>query len=113
MPVPFLDLPAQLQRIRPDVDAAVAGVLDSARFVLGQENEAFEREFAAYCGVRHAVAVNTGTSALHLALRALGVGQERGREDEVVTVPFTFVATAAAAVYCGARPVYVDVDPET
>ncbi len=113
MPVPFLDLPAQLQRIRPDVDAAVAGVLDSARFVLGQENEAFEREFAAYCGVRHAVAVNTGTSALHLALRALGVGQERGREDEVVTVPFTFVATAAAAVYCGARPVYVDVDPAT
>jgi dTDP-4-amino-4,6-dideoxygalactose transaminase len=113
MPVPFLDLPAQLQRIRPDVDAAVAGVLDSARFVLGQENEAFEREFAAYCGVRHAVAVNTGTSALHLALRALGVGQERGRQDEVVTVPFTFVATAAAAVYCGARPVYVDVDPAT
>lgn len=113
MPVPFLDLPAQLQRIRPDVDAAVAGVLDSGRFVLGEENDAFEREFAAYCGARHAVAVNTGTSALHLALRALGVGQEPGRHDEVVTVPFTFVATAAAAVYCGARPVYVDVDPAT
>lgn len=113
MPVPFLDLRAQLQRIRPEVDAAVASVLDSGRFVLGEQNEAFEREFAAYCGVRHAVAVNTGTSALHLALLALGVGQEPGREDEVVTVPLTFVATAAAAVYCGARPVYVDVDPAT
>lgn len=113
MSVPFLDLPAQLQRIRPDVDAAVAGVLDSARFVLGPQNEAFEREFAAYCGVRHAVAVNTGTSALHLSLLALGVGADPAREDEVVTVPFTFVATAAAAIYCGARPVYVDVDPAT
>jgi dTDP-4-amino-4,6-dideoxygalactose transaminase len=113
MLVPFLDLRAQLQHIRPEVDAAVAEVLDSGRFVLGEQNEAFEREFAAYCGVRHAIAVNTGTSALHLSLRALGVGRQPGREDEVITVPFTFVATAAAAVYCGARPVYVDVDPAT
>lgn len=113
MPVPFLDLPAQLRPIRPQIDAAIGGVLDSARFVLGAQNEAFEEEFAAYCGTRHALTVSSGTSALHLALLALGVGEDPDRQDEVVTVPFTFVATAAAAIYCGARPVYVDVDEAT
>src|SRR5439155_8638942 len=73
------------------------------------EVSAFEEEFAANCGTRHAVGVSSGTSALHLALLALGIGPG----DEVVTVPFTFVATVAAVLYTGARPVLVDVDPET
>ena len=107
--IPFLDLKAQYASIKGEVDAAVLSVLESAQFVLGDEVVAFEREFAAYCGKRHAIAVNTGTSALHLALLAAGVGPG----DEVVTVPFTFVATAAAICYIGARPVFVDIDPVT
>ncbi len=82
-------------------------VLDSGQFVLGDEVAAFEHEFAAYCGAKHAIAVNTGTSALHLALLAAGVGPG----DEVITVPFTFVATVAAIGYTGATPVFVDIDP--
>ncbi|MFU0507207.1 DegT/DnrJ/EryC1/StrS family aminotransferase [Pseudaminobacter sp. NGMCC 1.201702] len=107
--IPFLDLKAQYASIKGEVDAAVLSVLGSAQFVLGDEVAAFEREFAAYCGTRHAIAVNTGTSALHLALLAAGVGPG----DEVVTVPFTFVASAAAICYIGARPVFVDIDPVT
>jgi dTDP-4-amino-4,6-dideoxygalactose transaminase len=82
-------------------------VLESAQFVLGEEVAAFEEEFARYCGARHGVAVNSGTSALHLALLAAGVGPG----DEVITVPFTFVATVAAIRYTGARPVFVDIEP--
>ncbi|HMM62683.1 MAG TPA: DegT/DnrJ/EryC1/StrS family aminotransferase [Mesorhizobium sp.] len=107
--IPLLDLRAQYAGIRQEIDAAVLGVLASGQYVLGEEVAAFEREFAAYCGTPHAVAVNTGTSALHLALLALGVGPG----DEVITVPFTFVATAAAICYAGARPVFVDVEPAT
>ena len=106
--IPFLDLQAQHRALKPELEAALAGVLDSAQFVLGGEVAAFEREFAAYCGVREAVAVNSGTSALHLALLALGVGPG----DEVITTPFTFVATVAAIVYTGATPRFVDIDPE-
>ena len=84
-------------------------VLESGSYVLGQSVEAFEQEFAAYCGTRHAVAVNSGTSALHLALLAAGIGAE----DEVVTVPMTFVATVAAILYAGATPRFVDVEPDT
>src|SRR5258707_709692 len=105
----YLDLHAQYQRLRGEIDLAVARVLDSGQYVLGSETEAFEREFAAYCGVQHAVAVNSGTSALHLALLAAGVGPG----DEVITTPFTFVATVAAILYTGAKPVLVDVDPTT
>jgi dTDP-4-amino-4,6-dideoxygalactose transaminase len=83
--------------------------LGSAQYVLGEEVAAFEREFAAYCGTRHAIAVNTGTSALHLALLAAGIGPG----DEVITVPMTFVATVAAIIYSGATPVFVDIDPDT
>ena len=104
--VPFVDLKAQYNSIKPDIDAAVARVLETGQFVLGDEVAAFEREFAAFCGAAHGVAVNSGTSALHLALLAAGVGAG----DEVITVPFTFVATAAAIGYTGARPVFVDVD---
>jgi dTDP-4-amino-4,6-dideoxygalactose transaminase len=107
--IPFLDLKAQYQSIRGDLDAAVLGVLESSQFILGDEVAAFEREFAAYCGVRHAVGLNSGTSALHLALLATGIGQG----DEVITTPMTFVATVAAIVYAGATPVFVDIDPLT
>jgi dTDP-4-amino-4,6-dideoxygalactose transaminase len=105
----FLDLKAQYEEIKPQVDAAVARVIESAQFVLGPEVAAFEERFAAYCGVRHCVALNSGTSALHLALLAAGVGPG----DEVITVSMTFVATTAAILYCGAKPVFVDVDPDT
>ena len=107
--VPFLDLKAQYRSIKTEIDAAVLAVLDSAQFVLGEEVAAFEREFAAYCGAAQGIAVNTGTSALHLALLAVGVGPG----DEVITVSHTFVATVAAIRYTGARAVFVDIDPVT
>ena len=105
--IPFLDLKAQYRTIKSDIDAAVHKILDSGQYVLGEEVELFEREFAAFHAADHGVAVNTGTSALHLALLAAGVGEG----DEVITVPFTFVATVAAIRYTGARPVFVDIDP--
>lgn len=107
--IPFLDLKAQYASLKSEIDAAVLGVLASAQYVLGEEVAQFEREFAAYCGTKHAIAVNTGTSALHLALLAAGVGPG----DEVITVPFTFVATASAICYTGATPVFIDVEPVT
>jgi dTDP-4-amino-4,6-dideoxygalactose transaminase len=107
--VPFLDLKRQYEEIRGEVGEALERVLESGQYVLGDEVAAFEREFAAYCGSRHAIAVNSGTSALHLALLAAGVGPG----DEVITVPLTFVATVAAIDYIGARAVLVDVDPVT
>jgi dTDP-4-amino-4,6-dideoxygalactose transaminase len=93
--------------MKPEIDAAVARAIESAQFVLGPEVAAFEERFASYCNVKHCSAVNSGTSALHLALLAAGVGPG----DEVITVSMTFVATTAAILYSGARPVFVDVDP--
>jgi dTDP-4-amino-4,6-dideoxygalactose transaminase len=107
--VPFLDLKAQYQSIKPEIDAAIARVLDTSQFILGAEVDRFEQEFAAYCGKSECIALNSGTSALHLALLAAGVGQG----DEVITVPFTFVASVAAVIYAGARPVLVDIDPRS
>ncbi len=107
--IPFVDLKAQYQGIQGEIDAAIRHVFDSGQFVLGDEVAAFEEEFAAYCGGRYGVAVSSGTSALHLALLAVGVGPG----DEVITVPFTFVATAAAIRYTGARPVFVDINPRS
>jgi dTDP-4-amino-4,6-dideoxygalactose transaminase len=107
--IPFLDLKAQYRQIKPQLDAAVARVIESAHFVLGPEVAAFEERFATYCKVKHCCAVNSGTSALHLALLAAGIGPS----DEVITVPMTFVATTAAILYIGAKPVFVDVDPIT
>jgi dTDP-4-amino-4,6-dideoxygalactose transaminase len=107
--VPYLDLKAQYQSIKPEIDAAVARVLESAQFVLGSEVATFEQEFAAFCGAKDCIALNSGTSALHLALLAAGVGPG----DEVITVPFTFVASVAAVIYTGARPVLVDIDPRS
>jgi dTDP-4-amino-4,6-dideoxygalactose transaminase len=107
--VPFLDLRAQYDGIRDEVMRALAGVAESASYVLGPEVARFEEAFAAYTGARHCVAVNSGTSALHLALIAAGVGPG----DEVITTPMTFIATCWAISYVGATPVFVDVDPAT
>ena len=105
--VPFVDLKAQYASIKTEVNAAIQGVLDSCQFTLGAEVAALEQEYAKYCQTKHAVGVNSGTSALHLALLAADVKPG----DEVITVPFTFVATAAAIHYCHAKPVLVDIDP--
>jgi dTDP-4-amino-4,6-dideoxygalactose transaminase len=107
--VPFLDLKAQYHSIKPEIDAAISKILESTQFVLGDEVAAFEREFAAYSGATQGIALNSGTSALHLAFLAVGIGPG----DEVITIPHTFVATVAAIRYTGARPVFVDVDPVT
>jgi dTDP-4-amino-4,6-dideoxygalactose transaminase len=107
--IPFVDLQAQYRAIGPEVMDAARQVLESGDYVLGPEVASFEEEFAVYCQSRHAICVNTGTSALHLALLALGVG----RGDEVVTVPFTFIATVAAIGYTEALPLFVDVEPRT
>jgi dTDP-4-amino-4,6-dideoxygalactose transaminase len=107
--VPLLDLSAQYQSLQPELEDAIARVLRSGQFILGPEVAAFEEEFAAFCQAPYAVAVNSGTSALHLALLAAGVGPG----DEVITVPFTFAATVAAIHYAGATPVLVDIDPVT
>jgi len=107
--LPLVDLKAQYRTIEDEVMAAIRGVLESGQFVLGPEVEAFERELAAHCQAAAAVGTSSGTSALHLALLAAGVGPG----DEVITVPFTFVATVAAIEYTGARPVLIDVRPDS
>ena len=107
--IPFMDLKKQYEAIRAEIEPAVLKTLASTQFVLGKEVEAFEKEFAAFSGVTHGVALNSGTSALHLALLAAGIGPG----DEVITTPATFVATVAAIVYTGATPVFVDIDPES
>jgi len=107
--VPLLDLQAQYRAIGAELQSAVAAVLESGQFILGARVEDFEREFAAFCGSRHAIAVNSGTSALHLALVSAGIGPG----DEVITVPMTFVATVAAILYAGATPRFVDIDAAT
>ena len=104
--IPFVDLKAQYVGMKHEINEAIARVLGSSQFVLGDEVAAFEEEFAACCGARHGIAVNSGTSALHLALLTAGIGPG----DEVITVPFTFVATVAAICYTGARPVFVDIE---
>jgi len=107
--IPYLDLTAHHAALRDELAAAIARVLDGGQFILGPDVAAFEAAFAGYCGVGHGVAVNSGTSALHLALLAAGIGPG----DEVITTPFTFVATVAAIEHAGARPVLADVDPGT
>ena len=107
--VKFLDLQAQYQSIQSEIEPAVLSVLRSGHYVLGPEVEAFEKEFAAAHGVAETIAVNSGTSALHLALLAAGVGPG----DEVILPGMTFTATAAAISYTGATPVFADVDFET
>ncbi|WP_293177830.1 DegT/DnrJ/EryC1/StrS family aminotransferase [Oceanithermus sp.] len=107
--IPIYDPRPEIEALRPEIEAAIRRVLDSGRFILGPEVEAFEEEVADYLGVRHAVGLNSGTDALVIGLRALGVGPG----DEVITTPFTFFATAEAISLVGAKPVFVDIDPRT
>jgi dTDP-4-amino-4,6-dideoxygalactose transaminase len=108
-PVPFVDLRIQYQRLRGEIMEALEEVAESTAFVLGPRVAEFEKAFAALCGARHCVALNSGTSALHLALITAGVKPG----DEVITVPMTFIATSWGISYVGATPVFVDVDPST
>ncbi len=104
--IPFIDLRPQNEALRPELEAALGRVLDAGVYTLGPEVVAFEQEFAAWSGVPHAVAMNSGTSALHLALLAAGIGPG----DDVLTTPFSFIATACAIRYAGANPVFADID---
>jgi len=109
MKVPLLDLKAEYAGLREEVLPALDRVCQNSAFVLGEDVEAFEREFADFCGTRYCVALSSGTAALHVGLLALGV--QAG--DEVITTPNSFLATAEAITYCGAHPVMVDIDPTT
>jgi dTDP-4-amino-4,6-dideoxygalactose transaminase len=104
--VPYLDLQAQYDSIRTEVLAALGEICESGRFAQGPATLDFEEKFAAYCGVGHCVSLNSGTSALHLALRCLDIGPG----DEVITVAMTFIGTAWSISYVGAKPVFVDID---
>jgi dTDP-4-amino-4,6-dideoxygalactose transaminase len=107
--VPFLDLTRQYKRIKEEILSATQRVYEKGRFILGEEVSAFEKEFSHYCGVRYGVGVGSGTDALYLALKVAGIGEG----DEVVTVANSFVATALAISFTGAKPLFVDIDPKT
>lgn len=107
--LPIVDLTTQYEILAAEIDAAVKGVFGSGHYIMGPNVAAFEREIAQYIGTPFAVAVNSGTDALHLALRSLGIGPG----DEVITTPFTFAATSEAIGIVGATPVFVDIDPDT
>jgi dTDP-4-amino-4,6-dideoxygalactose transaminase len=107
--IPYFDLPAQVRSLRKELDAAIARTLDNCSFCLGPDTAQFEKDFANFCGAQHCAGFNSGTSALHVAMLCLGVGHG----DEVITTPFTFVATSWAISYVGAKPVYVDIDDAT
>jgi dTDP-4-amino-4,6-dideoxygalactose transaminase len=109
MNIPMVDLKSQFESLRSEIEEGLRQVLETTQFILGPNGKALEEEIAGYCGVRHAVGLASGTDALHLALRAAGVGPG----DEVITSPFTFIATAEAISYVGATPVFVDIDRET
>jgi dTDP-4-amino-4,6-dideoxygalactose transaminase len=109
MNIPMVDLKGQYESLRDEIEAGFRTVLETTQFILGPCGKSLEEEVAAYCGVKHAIGVASGTDALHLALRAAGIGEG----DEVITTPFTFIATAEAISYLGARPVFVDIDPAT
>lgn len=109
MNVPWIDLTIQHRNIRNEINTAIQGVLDRGDFILGQDVNKLEEEFAAYCGTKYAVGVDSGLSALELSLRALGIGVGH----EVIVPAHTFTATAAAVTFAGATPIFVDVDPET
>jgi dTDP-4-amino-4,6-dideoxygalactose transaminase len=106
--VPFLDLTRQYKRIEEEILSAEKRVVEKGRFILGEEVSSFEEEFAHYCGVRYGVGVGSGTEALFLALKAIGIGTG----DEVITVSHSFIASALAISMTGARPVFIDIDPE-
>jgi dTDP-4-amino-4,6-dideoxygalactose transaminase len=107
--IPMVDFKAQYQSIEKEIDVAIKEVLLSGQYILGPVVKEFEEQVAAYCGLKYAIGVASGSDALILALRALDIGPG----DEVITTPFTFVATAHAIVHCGAKPVFVDIEPDT
>jgi dTDP-4-amino-4,6-dideoxygalactose transaminase len=109
MKIPAFDMQAQIRALRPELDAAIARTLDQCSFCLGPDVSAFEKDFAQFSGAAHAVGFNSGTSALHVALLLLDIKPG----DEIITTPFTFVATSWAISYVGAKPVYVDIDDAT
>jgi len=109
MNIPIMNLGLQYEQLKESIDRAMTEIASSSKFVLGRETEDFEKKIGAYCGVRHAVGVASGTDALILTLTALNIGEG----DEVITTPFTFVATAEAVSRVGARPVFADVDSRT
>src|SRR3984957_7444855 len=108
-PVPYLDLPAQLRPLRKEIDAVIAKTIDNCSFCLGPDVAQFGQDFARYCGAKHSLGFNSGTSALHVAMLLLNVKPG----DEVISTPHTFVATSWAISYVGAKPVYVDIDDKT
>ncbi|CAM3516043.1 DegT/DnrJ/EryC1/StrS family aminotransferase [Deinococcus frigens] len=107
--IPILDLKPEIDELRPEIMAAIGRVLDRSDFIMGEDVHLFEAEVAAYLNVKHAIGVNSGTDALVIALRALGIGPG----DEVITTPFTFFATAESISMVGAKPIFVDIDPAT
>jgi len=109
MQVPLLDLKLQYKKIEKEVEEAARRVLRNGYYILGPNVEAFESEIAQYCSTKYAVGVASGTDALRISLAALGVG----KRDEVITTPFTFIATTEAITQVGDRPVFVDIDEET
>lgn len=109
MSINFIDLKAQYQHLKPAIDARIQTVLDHGQYIMGPEIAELEAQLAAFVGVKHAIGVSDGTTALLVALMALGIGPG----DEVITTPFTFIATGEMVALLGARPVFVDIDPET
>ena len=109
MRIPLLNLQAQYTAIRDEIETAISSVLESSHFILGEEVSKLEEEVASFCGTRFAVGVASGTDALLLSLKAFGIGPG----DEVITTPYTFFATASSVSRAGAKPVFIDIDPET
>ena len=109
MNIPLVDLRAQYGPLKDEIIRGMEQALEGMHLFLGENVQAFEREFAQFCGVKHGIGVSDGTAALHIILRALGIGAG----DEVITVSHTFIATAEAIILAGARPVFVDIDPDT
>ena len=107
--IPIVDLKRQYKQTGAEIEKAVTEVLRSGYYILGPNTKALETDFASYLGTKHAIGLNSGTDALHLALRALDIG----KGDEVITVAFTFVATTESVEIVGATPVFVDIDPDT
>src|SRR5215471_8535303 len=107
--VPYFDLHAQIRSLRGELNAAFARTVENCSFCLGPDVVQFEKDFARFCGAQDGIAFNSGTSALHVALLLLNIGPG----DEVISTPFTFVATSWAISYVGAKPVYVDIEDAT